>query len=71
MKHRASPALCERCDRKINDQTGWGVMMVCSVQAQPNVIVRASDREQSLLMCGYCFHELAKWLAPDVEQERA
>jgi hypothetical protein len=47
-------------------------MMVCAVQAQPGVTkAKADKREQSLLMCGYCFHELARWLGPDVEQERA
>jgi hypothetical protein len=71
MKHPAVPALCERCDRKINDQTGWGVLMVCAVQPPPNVTLAENEREQGLLMCGYCWHELAKWLCPDAEQERA
>jgi hypothetical protein len=65
MKHQAIPALCERCDRKIDDQSGWGVLMMCAIQPQPNST--KDDRAQSLLMCGYCFNELAKWLCQDVE----
>lgn len=65
MKHPSSPAICERCDRKIDDQTGWGVMMLCAVQPQPRT--KGDQREQSLLMCGYCFHELARWLTPEVD----
>jgi hypothetical protein len=65
MKHRAIPALCERCEQRIDDQTGWGVLMMCAIQGQPNT--SNDDREQSLLMCGYCFNELAKWLDPEVK----
>jgi hypothetical protein len=62
-RHLAFPEICERCDRKIDGQTGWGVMMICAVQPQPSVTKDAADnREQSLLMCGYCLHELAGWL---------
>ena len=65
MKHRPFPALCERCERMIDAQTGWGVLMLCAVQPQPNT--SGETRENSLMMCGYCFHELARWLCPDEE----
>ena len=64
MKHPPLPAICERCDQKIDDQTGWGVMMLCVIQPQPKT--NEEKREQSLLMCGYCFHELAEWLYPAI-----
>lgn len=66
--------ICERCDRKIDEKTGWGGLMVCAIQAQPGVGPRqaiADEREQSLFMCGYCLHELAAWLCPEIEEERA
>lgn len=66
MKHRAFPALCERCERKIEDRTGWGVLTICSVQPQPGA--NKEPREMGLLMCGYCFHEFAQWLCPDEEE---
>jgi hypothetical protein len=66
-KHRPFPALCERCDRKIDDRTGWGVMMICSIQAQPNG--HGEEREIGLRICGYCLHELALWLCPEVGEE--
>jgi hypothetical protein len=69
MKHRPFPALCERCERKIEDQTGWGVMMICIVQPQPNV--EMEPRENGLLMCGYCLHELGQWICPDVDEGAA
>ena len=66
MKHRRAPPLCERCEQKIDDRTGWGVMMICAIQAQPEAPAALMDeRAQSLIMCGYCFHELALWFAPD------
>jgi hypothetical protein len=65
MKYRPVPAFCERCERKIDDQTGWGVMMLCAVQPQPNG--NKEPRENSLLICGYCFHKLARWVCPDEE----
>jgi hypothetical protein len=52
----------------ITDQTGWGVMMLCSIQPQ---VETDTGREHSLFMCGYCFHELADWLAPTRRKERA
>jgi hypothetical protein len=68
MKHNPVPTHCERCDRPVNDRTGWGVMMTCAIQPQPAVSeADAEEREQSMLMCGYCFHELARWVDPNVD----
>ena len=69
MKHRPAPAICERCGGRINDQSGWGVLMVCSIQPQPNG--GNEPREMGLQMCGYCFHELGDWLFPAIDEEKA
>jgi hypothetical protein len=63
--HRPFPKFCERCDRVIDDKTGWGVLMICAVQSQPEG--KGETRENGLLMCGYCFHDLARWLCSDEE----
>ena len=66
MKHRPVPRLCERCDQKIDDRSGWGIMILCSLQSQPSASAPNDDeRTQSLIMCGYCLHELALWFAPE------
>jgi hypothetical protein len=69
-KHLPFPAICERCERKITDKTGWGVLVICSVQAQPNVD-DSEGREMGVRMCGYCFHELAHWLCPEIDDHEA
>lgn len=42
--------------------------MICAIQPQPEGQMTApSDRELSLLICGYCGHDLAGWLCRDDE----
>ena len=67
MKHLAAPKVCERCDQKIDARTGWGVVMTFAVQPQPDAT--NDNREKGLMMCGYCFHELADWFCPEDEPQ--
>jgi hypothetical protein len=60
-KHPPFPTICERCDRKIDDDTGWGVLIWYAAQPQPSAKAEG-PRSNSLPVCGYCLHAMAKWL---------
>ena len=49
-KHPPFPTICERCDRKIDDDTGWGVLIWYAAQAQPSAKAEG-PRSNSLAVC--------------------